>query len=223
MSFRLTHDLPEKCVIAVSGGVDSMCALHWLSQVKGRVAGVVHVNHNTGDFADESQELVEHAVLNHPEDLQLHVYRINRDPEEGASLENFWREQRYRWFRAASLEHGNLPVVLAHTLDDCLETYVKSTMIDGHLGTIPYSHGPCIRPFRLWKRRDIEIYAKKNFVKWIEDPTNRDHSRFQRAKIRSLVVPRLRNLNPGIYKLVEKAVYKQDEYDHRRHNGENPS
>ncbi len=58
MSFRLTHPLPEKCIVAVSGGVDSLSALHFLRQVEGRVASVIHINHSSGVFSEESEALV---------------------------------------------------------------------------------------------------------------------------------------------------------------------
>ncbi len=54
-------------------------------------------------------------------------------------------------------------------MDDSLEEYIMCTMVRGFSGTIPYAHGNfCIRPFRLWKRRDIEIYAQSGFVDFSE-------------------------------------------------------
>lgn len=208
MNFKLTHPLPEKCLVAVSGGVDSLAALHWLSQVEDRVQGIVHVHHNTGAFADESQEL----VLEKAKSLKVGIFirQFEREPEPGHSPENWWREQRYRFFHEISAVQGNLPVVIAHNLDDCLEEYIMCTMVRGFSGTIPYRHGPCIRPFRLWKRADIQDYAQKNKILWVEDPTNLDHTRFTRAKIRKLVAPRVRYLNPGVYNIVERVIREQD-------------
>lgn len=211
VSFKLTHPLPDKCLVAVSGGVDSMSALHWLNQVPGRVQGVVHVHHNTGYFADQAEKLVLETA--HRLKLSIFAFRITRNPEEGSSLEEYWREQRYRYFKEASAIAKNLPVALGHNFDDCLEEYVMCTMVRGFFGTIPYMHAPCIRPFRLWKRSDIMDYARKNEVSWLEDPSNADYSRFLRAKIRQLVVPRIRFLNPGVYNIVEKSIREQDERD----------
>ncbi|MBD3260529.1 MAG: tRNA lysidine(34) synthetase TilS [Candidatus Altiarchaeales archaeon] len=213
MHFQLTHPLPRTCYVAVSGGADSMVALHWLAQVEGRVQGVVHFHHNTGDFADACWDLVRARA--HEIGCDFLFRRLYRNPDEGASLENFWREQRYRFFHEISAVNGNAPIVLAHNMDDCLENYVKATMVDGHLGTIPYRHGPCIRPFRLWKRADIEDYAKRHGIRYLQDPSNLDHSKFKRAELRRLVVPRLKRYNPGIYRVVQKAIVRQDKYDER--------
>lgn len=208
---RLTHPLDRECLVAVSGGLDSMVALHWLSQIKGRARGIVHVNHGTGKFADEAEALVRDKAQE--VGLDLFLRRLTRVPEPGKSLENHWREQRYRFFLETSATQSNLPVVVAHQLDDCLEEYIMCTMIRGYFGTIPYRHGPCVRPFRLWRREDILIYARQNDLLWVEDPSNLDHTKFTRAKIRWRVVPRIRKLNPGVYKIVEKAIREQDSRD----------
>lgn len=208
MHFQLTHPLPHTCYVAVSGGVDSMVALHWLAQVEGRVRGVVHFHHNTGDFADACRDLVRARA--HEIGCDFLFRRLDRDPDEGASLENFWREQRYRFFHEISAVSGNAPIVLAHNMDDCLEEYIMATMVRGFWGTIPYQHGPCIRPFRLWKRKDIEEYARRHKISWLEDPTNLKYERFKRAKIRRLVAPRVKYLNPGVYNIVEKVIREQD-------------
>jgi tRNA(Ile)-lysidine synthase len=210
MSFKLLHPLPSSVVVAVSGGMDSMSALHFLMQHPERVSHAIHIHHNTGAFADDAQRLVQGYCAKHG--INLTIRRVVKEAEEGASKEEHWRDQRYRFFWDEHALH-NLPIVLAHNMDDCLENYIVSTMIDGHLGTIPYRHDPCIRPFRLWKRRDIREYAQRNHLPWIEDPSNREYTKYRRAKIRMHIIPRIKNLNPGIYKVVEKMIRVQDERD----------
>ena len=215
MSFKLTHPLPERCLVAVSGGVDSLSALHWLSRTQGRVVKAVHVNHGSGAFANSAQDQTESACA--ALSIPLDVHHVdNPAPKEGESLENHWREERYRKLDEAFHLSGELPIVLAHTLDDCLEEYIMCTMVRGFSGTIPYKHGACIRPFRMWKRMDIEAYARAHNLSWVEDPANGDHSKFKRAKIRRLVVPRIRNLNPGVYSIVERIIQEQDVRDGNR-------
>jgi tRNA(Ile)-lysidine synthase len=208
MGFQLTHALPERCLVAVSGGVDSITALHWLSQVPNRVRGIVHINHASGTFADEAEKLVRRTSQGMG--LESLFFRITHDPPEGDSVEEFWRKQRYQFFKEASDVLGGLPIVLAHTLDDCLEEYIICTMVRGFSGTIPYQHGDCIRPFRLWRRTDIVDYANRHGLFWLDDPSNRDYVRFLRAKVRQTVVPRIRYLNPGVYNIVEKVIREQD-------------
>jgi len=210
MNFKLTHPLPEKCIVAVSGGVDSLSALHFLNRVEGRVQRVIHVNHATGVFSQDSEKLVREVCEQAKINLTVRTIEVHRG--EGESRENFWREQRYRFFWDEWAIHS-LPIVLAHNMDDCLEEYIICTMIRGYWGTIPYRHGCCIRPFRLWKRQDIDAYARKYNIRWVEDPTNIDDARFLRAKVRRRVAPRIKNLNPGVYNIVEQVIREQDERD----------
>jgi tRNA(Ile)-lysidine synthase len=210
MGFRFTHPLPEKCMVAVSGGVDSMSALHFLSQVEGRIKRVIHVNHDTGDFAEDAEALVRKVC--EEQRLGLTVRRITDNVDEGESKENFWREQRYQFFKEEWVNH-HAPIVLAHTLEDCFEEYIICTMIRGYSGTIPYRRACCIRPFRLWHRDEIEDYARRHSLRWITDPSNLDTTKFLRAKLRRLITPRIRFINPGVYKIVEKVIREQDERD----------
>ena len=83
------------------------------------------------------------------------------------------------------------------------------SMVRGYLGTIPYSNGNCVRPFRLWKRKDIKEYMLNSGVFWCEDNSNID-MKFKRNYIRHKIVPYIREINPGIYKLVERAIKEQD-------------
>ena len=211
-NFKLTHKLPSKCFVAVSGGVDSMTALHWLNRVKGRIKGVAHFHHNTGEFADESCELVRSTAQQM--ELPFFVHYNFGKPDKGESLEDYWRTQRYLWFKKLSRQYKDMPVVLAHTLDDCLEEYVMCTMVRGFSGTIPYTHGPCIRPFRRWKKESIRAYAHLNEVDYLEDPSNDWDWAFKRAYIRHNIVPNLFKINPGIYKMAEKAIEEQDKREH---------
>jgi tRNA(Ile)-lysidine synthase len=207
MSFRLTHPLPNKCLVAVSGGVDSMAVLHWLCSTPGRVKGVLHVNHRTGRFSDEAHTHVVRSCNHLGVPFYHHFLEGERDSRQ--SPEEFWREARYRWFDRVSDKQEGIPVILAHNMQDCLEEYILCTMIRGFSGTIPYRRGSCVRPFRLWKREDITDYATRNHVRWVEDPSNRD-IRFKRNFVRRKMLPGIIDLNPGIYRIVERIIREQD-------------
>jgi tRNA(Ile)-lysidine synthetase-like protein len=203
LMFKLTHQLPSKCIVAVSGGVDSMSALHFLYQ-SNKVEGVIHINHGTGKFADEAEELVQQVCQDY-KGLPLFRAVIKDAPPKGESKEAYWRDKRYGFFRRLA---GPRLVVLAHNMNDCLEEYIMCTMVRGFEGTIPYQRENCIRPFRLWKRDDIYEYAKRNKLKWIEDPSNKDPL-FRRNYIRTEILPRILKLNPGVWNIVEKLIQEE--------------
>lgn len=211
MEFELTHPLPPVCSVGVSGGVDSMAALHFLNQVPGRVHSVVHVHHNTGTFADEALALVQKVC--DEQKIDLATYHVTGSAADGQSREEFWRNQRYRHFAGhSSTMDRNIPIVLAHHLNDCLEEYIMCTMVRGYVGTIPYFHDPCIRPFRLWKREDIHEYARRHGLEWIDDPSN-NFIRATRSRIRNRIIPHLLLINPGIYKIAREVIKAQDRHD----------
>jgi tRNA(Ile)-lysidine synthase len=200
MMFRLTHALPKKCYVAVSGGRDSMAGLHFLMRKPERVAGVIHINHGTGKFADDAEKFVGNYCAEHS--ITCHTYDYKKN---GKDTEESWRDFRYSVFHAFDL----LQVITAHQMDDCLEEYVICMTKRGYCGSIPYSNKNVIRPFRLWRRESINEYVEKNNIPFVEDPTNTD-TKYLRNKVRHEVVPLLLEINQGIYNLVERAIIVQD-------------
>lgn len=209
--FNLTHRLPDRYFVAVSGGIDSMAALHWLNTAsnKDSFLGVIHVNHGTGEFADKAEDFVKGYVGGYL-GIPTMVRRVTEPLPKGVSKEAWWRDMRYERFKAVEPEDAS--IILAHNMDDCLEEYIMCTIVRGFQGTIPYKRGRCVRPFRTWKRVDIEEYVERNSIPFIEDPTNAD-STFKRNFIRHEIVPKILDLNPGVYNLVRDAIYEQDDFD----------
>jgi tRNA(Ile)-lysidine synthase len=200
--FKLTHKLPVKYWVAVSGGVDSMSVLHWLRKPsRNGLIGVVHIDHQTS-HATNARKFVEEFCRTEGITNCL-TYEVDGIPPVGESKEAWWRDQRYNIFKQVP---GEEKIILGHNFDDCLEEYIMCTMVRGFSDTIGYSNGRCVRPFRLWKKKDIRAYADKNSVPYIEDPSNVD-TRFKRNFIRKYIVPNILTLNPGVYNIVEKLIW----------------
>ena len=199
--FKLVHTLPNKVLLACSGGVDSMDALHWLERGD-KLGGILHINHGTGKFADEAEELVN--KVSQDMCIDLAIQRISTKPPDGESKEAWWRDQRYAFFRQqAQIE--DMKVVTVHNLNDCAEEYLINSIVRGRKGIIPYENGPVIRPFRTWSKVDIYQYAEKNKLEWIEDPSNRD-TKFLRNRIRHEILPQVIDINPGFLGMVRRIV-----------------
>lgn len=207
--FKLTHPLPNKYWVAISGGIDSAAVFHWLNKPsnKDRLLGAVYVNHGT-EYGSGVEWLLDEY---YEKKLGINVVRFKiTDPiPDGESKEKFWRDQRLAFFDKVP---GNDPIILAHNLDDCLEEMVMCSFVRGYEATIPYSNGRCIRPFRLWSKKDIRSYAARQSppFPWLEDPSNMD-TKYRRNFIRHNIVPQIKKLNPGVYKVVERLVRHQDE------------
>lgn len=200
MLFKLTHKLPEKCWVAVSGGADSMAALHWLCMGR-KVEGIIHIDHNTGEFSDDAMTVVWDTWVK-MEGMEIRWVHLDGTTPLYGSLEEYWRDARY-----AAYKEIDAPVVVAHNLDDCVEEYVMNTIVRGRMGTIPYEHGNCIRPFRLWRRDSILEYCVRKGIHYLDDPSNKD-TKFKRNLIRHNIMPELLKLNPGLYKVVTKMIIR---------------
>jgi tRNA(Ile)-lysidine synthase len=108
---------------------------------------------------------------------------------------------RYDFFKKKNV---NSPVIVAHHLDDAVETWVWSSL-HGQSKLIPYRHGNVIRPFLATPKKELVKWAENHFVPWIDDYTNMD-TRHQRNFIRHMMMPQVLRVNPGIHKTIRKKL-----------------
>ena len=138
-------------LLAVSGGMDSMCLADlWLRSFGADSFAIAHCNFNLrGEDSDADERLVtEWAAAN---DVKLHKVSFDTMKyvkEEGVSVEMAARELRYNWFAQLCEDYGYAAVVTAHHADDNAETMilnmVRGTGLNGMTGmsfisTIPLS------------------------------------------------------------------------------------
>lgn len=124
----------------------------------------------------------------------------------GPSREEWWREQRYEFFDKFS----TVPIVTCHHLDDCVETWVWSSL-NGTGKWVPYRRNHVFRPFRLTRKRDLTLWAQLNGVPYLEDDSNADTC-YTRNYIRHKMMPHVLRVNPGIHKTIAKKV--KEDVDH---------
>lgn len=142
-------------LLAVSGGVDSMClADMWLRCFGAGSFAIAHCNfHLRGEESDSDESLVtewaeKYGVLLHKVDFDTAGYAS----ENGVSIEMAARELRYRWFGNLCLEYGYPAVVVAHHADDNAETLVLNMVrgagLKGFTGMKPIAPLPSGLSFR---------------------------------------------------------------------------
>jgi tRNA(Ile)-lysidine synthase len=183
--------------VAVSGGIDSMAALDFLR--RSRAVTVLNFDHGTEYSAQASQLVAEYAER-HQLPYQTASCTSSRSGDQ--SWEEYWREQRYAWFHSL-----NFIVVMAHHLDDCVETWLWSAC-HGYPRLIPYRNRNVIRPFRLTTKQDFENWAQVQEVCWIADPSNTD-VKYTRNYIRQVLRPQAQVVNPGLAKTIWKKINKE--------------
>ena len=118
-------------LLAVSGGMDSMCMLDLFSQVVpvGDFA-IAHCNFSLrGAESDGDQELVESRARELG--VRVFVKRFETEAfarESGVSIEMAARELRYAWFAELCQEHGFGALVVAHNANDNSETLLLNLL-----------------------------------------------------------------------------------------------
>ena len=193
--------IPREIYLACSGGVDSMAALDFLRRSHDVI--VVFYHHMTPDSTKAFDFITEYCLQNSIK-FQYDEFKGHPKPAE-KSMEEHWRDERYKFFH-----NIRGPVVTAHHLDDCVETWVWSSM-HGQSKTIPYARGNVIRPFRHTRKRDLELWCNLNNVPFVEDSSNYDR-KYMRNFIRHEMMPQVLKVNPGIHKMVRKRLTMKENY-----------
>lgn len=191
-------------VVAVSGGADSMTLLHALAALREEKALsllAAHVHHGLrGEQADADEAFVREQceAMNIPLEV-LHT-DVAGKALRGEGIEAAGRRIRYDYFRCLAQQNGCSFIATAHTADDNLETVLlhltRGSSLHGLCG-IPPIDGMLIRPLLSCTRAQIEAYCAAHRLSYVTDATNADVS-YSRNRVRALVVPQLRSINPGV-------------------------
>ena len=193
-------------VVGLSGGPDSvflLYALHTLQPRMGFTLWAVHVHHGIrGAEADRDESFSEKlcAKLDIPFQA-VHVAAPAYAAQHGLSLEEAARILRYEALEAARQQLGQTRaawIAVAHHLDDQAETVlhnlVRGAGLRGLAG-MENRRNHVIRPLLSIKREDILKWLKQYDIPYVTDSTNAD-PHYTRNRIRSTVLPELREINP---------------------------
>ena len=193
----------QHLLCAVSGGLDSMCLLNFVSRwaaENGRTVIAAHFNHRLRENAAEDEAFVrkwcaerEISFVSGSGDVRAAAVR------EGLSLEEAARNLRYAFLRETADRLDCRVILTAHHADDNAETVlmnlVRGTGLKGLCG-IPCRQGNVLRPFLQIPRETLERYAAEQDLSHVEDETNRDPEAAVRNRLRLQVMPILKEINP---------------------------
>lgn len=197
--FSFLYD--KNLLIAISGGIDSVVLTHLLHKLHFKIS-LAHCNFSLrGKESNEDEEFVKE--LGEKLEVQTHTIKFETEAyaeEKGISTQMAARDLRYGWFQKIAKENNIDYIITGHQKDDVLETFfinlTRGTGLDGLTG-IPEIQGNIVRPFMIFTRNDILVYAAKKKIPWREDRTN-SSIRYVRNKIRHKIVPVLKELNPNL-------------------------
>ena len=162
----------------------------------GKPFELAYFNHGTKQSNVMLDVCKEFADTNH---IGLHIGTIQQSKVANDSWEAYWRRERYGWLRSIGL-----PIVTAHHLDDCIETWIFSCL-HGNPKLPMLSCDNVFRPFLTTSKRAFECWCRAHNVSYIHDHSN-DDTRFPRNRIRHVILPECLKVNPGIEKVVRRKV-----------------
>ena len=205
-------------LVAVSGGIDSMCLMEKVRQEGGPFA-VAHCNFGLrGAESDADEAFVRSQATRYG--IPCHVKRFDTEAfasAEGISIEMAARMLRYHWFGQLCREHGYEAVAVAHNANDNAETLILNLLrgtglrgitgmkAEGFLPDPDFGDIPLRRPFLSMTREEIEAFAREQGLSWREDSTNALNG-YKRNKIRNLVFPVFATINPSFIQTLNRDM-----------------
>ena len=194
-------------VVGLSGGADSVLLTYLLLLHCGAErVHAVHINHCIrGAEADRDEAFVRAFCAFHGLRLSVLKKDIPQIAENtGEGIEECARRIRYEVFSEIAGENGY--IATAHNADDQTETVllnlVRGAGLRGMCG-IPAKRGNICRPFLLVSREEIEFLCAHFGLRFVVDSTNLS-TEYTRNRLRHLVVPVLREVNPLLTEAVTR-------------------
>ena len=192
-----------RVLCAVSGGLDSMCLLHYLDtwgRRHGFSVGAAHFNHRLRPAANRDEDFVRDWCAGRSIPFYAGSGQVRGLAENlGLSLEEAGRKLRYDFLRKTAEREGFSAVLTAHHAGDNAETMllnlIRGTGLKGLCG-IPPERDIILRPFLGLNREELAAYAAAHGIPHVEDETNADPDAAARNLLRLKVMPLLRQLNP---------------------------
>jgi tRNA(Ile)-lysidine synthase len=186
--------------------------LHQLQKTHHFTLKASHIHHGLSKNADKWVKFCEKLCAKLS--ISLDVNYIQLPQKKALGIEGEARRLRYEKL----LQSKTDLVVLAHHEDDQAETFLLQLLRGaGVKGLSSMAHFDDRR--RLWRpllnasRTDIESYAKKHQLKWIEDESNQNTD-FDRNFIRSKILPSLKNRFTHIIKVISRSASHLAEAQH---------
>ena len=162
----------SKCVVACSGGPDSMALLDQLNK-QGKDIVVAHVNYKHRDTADRDEKIVKEYCKKY--DIPV---RVLYPVYEKGNFQAWARDVRYAFFEEVADAFDAKILYVAHQMDDVIETYLfqkNRNMICDWYGLKEKSirHGyQIIRPLLNFTKIELQQYCNENGVSFGIDESN---------------------------------------------------
>lgn len=210
-AFKSLPEAPQKLLLAVSGGLDSMVMAEilwrWRRGLKLGLA-VAHIHHGPADSAGQAR--FRNRALSFTrawaEERGLEFFTNPVPPPRALQSEQEWRDWRERHLREWKLEFD--AVAIAHHQDDLLETRVirliRGSGAQGLRSMSAFAGGRW-RPLLGVTRSEILNYGTARKLVWLEDPSN-GKTKALRNWLRREWLPSLESKRPGALNALARSL-----------------
>ncbi len=210
----------DKVLCAVSGGADSMCLLHWMSENAQRLGITVYAASFDHMLRGEESASDCRFVAGCCARLGIECLTGSGDvrscaQSDGLSEEEAARKLRYEFLENAARQLGCNVIATAHNANDNAETLLLNLTRGGGLKGlcgIPPRRGNIIRPLLGTTRREIEEYNAAHGIEHVCDKTNLGDD-YTRNVLRHHVTPVLEGINPAFFEACTRTtqLLREDE------------
>ena len=199
----------RRWIVAFSGGIDSTVLLHALARSGTSIPILaVHVNH--GLHARSDDWATHCGAIAGALDVDYRSDRVDAVTDRGGGPEAAARDARYEAFLRI-VEAGDC-LLSGHHEDDQAETLLLNLLrgsgpagLAGIGAAQRFGRGRLVRPMLGVAGADIEAYARRHALEWIDDPSNVD-TRFDRNYLRQEVMPRLADRWPAVSERLTRSA-----------------
>jgi tRNA(Ile)-lysidine synthase len=198
-------------VVALSGGVDSVVLLHYLSKFYPNKVRAIHINHNLSKHSKHWEIFCKSLCRKQKIDYK----NIDIFVENASNVEENARKKRYH--ALISEIEDNEVLCTAHHQDDQAETLLlqlfRGSGVAG-LAAMPKNKklNGCelYRPLLGVSRKQIMDYAIANHIDWVEDDSNQN-TNFRRNLLRIEFLPRLGEVFVNLTANISRSAKHQSE------------
>lgn len=209
-----------RVAVAASGGCDSTALLHCTAR-QAKALGVevvaLHVHHGLMPQADDW--LAHVRAQSRRWGIAFDACRLQGAPAGGESVEAWARRERYLALARMAQAANCGVVLLAHHRRDQAETWLLQALRGGGAAGLSAMPRRAERQGVVWarpwldrSRSDIECYARRHRLRWVDDASNAD-PRYARSRLRNTVWPALLTAFPDAEVCLAQAARHAQEAD----------
>ncbi|KAG2732892.1 hypothetical protein G9P44_003882 [Scheffersomyces stipitis] len=203
--------IPSRVLVALSGGVDSICLTYLLSQYSrlycnnAIAINAITIDHGYRSGSNEEAKAVGKLVEKWGVQHIVKKLEYEKLPTEYSNFEEIARMKRYEKFEETCHQLDASHLFVAHNLNDQLETFIQrlqgnssiyglaglkaqtSLPVQSQLPSAEKGRISVIRPLLQFEKSEIIDTCKQQNISWFEDSTNMDINLTKRNYLRHLI------------------------------------